>query len=406
MSAASPSRRGDRDRRGRWATVVTAYPAAILRALSRDRAALFIAFLLPAAIIVVVGVAFGGTTKLDVGWVDLDDGAVSEQVVESLSLNPALNASAFPDEAALQTALNRKEILAGLVIPADTTARASIGESAPIRVVAQTNDSQGVAAALALRAAVAPTNASVGAALAVQAAGGGPFAESYSTAREATGTSGAVEVVTVGGADGVPLSRFSQTAAQNLVLFVFMTAMISASFVVTARRHGVLRRSLSTSASPAQVLVGLCLAILAVTFVQSTVIVLIGSVVFRVDWGPPVVAAVLILITNLAAAALGVLLGAVGRNPDRTAAMAPILAIALAVVGGCIIPLELFPDSLRTVAHVVPQYWAVSGWQSLIFDGAGLSAITMNLSVLLAFAAGSLAIALGVFGRQLRRSSV
>jgi ABC-2 type transport system permease protein len=210
----------------------------------------------------------------------------------------------------------------------------------------------------------------------------------------------------VGGSGTVAVNQFSETASQNLVLFVFTTALISASFVVAARRHGVLHRSLSTRSSPAQILIGLCVAILLVTFVQSTIIVVLGAAVFRVDWGSPWPAFVLIVVTNLAAAAGGVFVGAVGRNPDRTAAMAPILGIGLAVVGGCVIPLELFPDALRSVAHVVPQFWAVSGWSSLIFDGGDLRTIAGDVVVLVAFGAALLAAALAVFGRQLRRSAI
>jgi ABC-2 type transport system permease protein len=143
-------------------------------------------------------------------------------------------------------------------------------------------------------------------------------------------------------------------------------------------------------------------AILAVTFVQSITILVIGAAVFNVDWGNPAAAGALVVATNLAAAAAGVCIGAFGRNPDRTAALAPILGIALAIIGGCILPLELFPASLRAVAHGVPQYWAVSAWQQLIFDGAHTANIAASLAVLLTSAAALFALAIASFTRELR----
>jgi ABC-2 type transport system permease protein len=126
--------------------------------------------------------------------------------------------------------------------------------------------------------------------------------------------------------------------------------------------------------------------------------------VFRIEWGDPLAAAALVLCADAAAASAGVLLGAVGRNPDRTTAMAPIVAVGLAVVGGCVIPLELFPASLVTVAHGVPHFWAVRGWEALLFDGARIGDIAIDLLVLAAVAVGLMATAMVLFRRQLGRT--
>jgi ABC-2 type transport system permease protein len=384
-----------------WVRVATAYPAAVLRLMSRDRTALFFSFLLPVALIVLVGVAFGGTSRLDVGWVDLDHGEVSRGVTRDIGADEVFNARRFTDVNAMRAALRRKEIVAGLVIPAGTGEVIDRGGQAPMQVLTQTGDSQGVAAFLALQGAVASSNATLAATRAVQDSTGGSFSHILHVARDASDASAKrVEVRDVG-STATTINRFSLTASQNLVLFVFTTALISATFVVAARRHGVLRRSLSTRASPAQVMTGLCLAILIVTFAQSVIIVGLGSIVFGIDWGDPLAATLLIVTTDIAAAAAGIFLGVVGRNPDRTASMAPIIGVGLAVIGGCVIPLELFPGSLLGVAHAVPQFWAVSGWQSLIFDGSGVGGVVGDLAVLASMAVTLFVVAILVFRRQL-----
>ena len=50
------------------------------------------------------------------------------------------------------------------------------------------------------------------------------------------------------------------------------------------------------------------------------------------------------------------------------------------------VPLEVFPPVMRTIAHVTPHFWAVDSWQRLIFDGDGLGAILPALGVLVGFA--------------------
>lgn len=386
----------------RWRGVMLAYPGAVLRGMSRDRTALFFSFLLPVAVMVVVGLAFGGSSRLDVGIVDGDESDLSRRIVANVGAPAELYVHRYATEAALGTALDRKEVQAGLVVPAGTSGRVDDGEHARLYVIVPGDDSQSLASYVAIRAALAPTQASITAGRAVAAGGGDAVAAIETARRIADGATTLVDVEDVGATGAVPFNRFALTASQNLVLFVFVTAMVGAALVVSARRHGVLRRSLSTRSSPTQVLAGLCLAILVVTVLQSLVILALGSLVFNVNWGDPVAAMALVLVTDLTAAAAGICVGALGLNPDRTASMAPLLAIALAVVGGCVLPLELFPDSLLTLAHAVPHFWAVQAWQRLLFDGASLSDIAPNLAVLGGLAVVLFGIAVVAFGREWR----
>jgi hypothetical protein len=58
---------------------------------------------------------------------------------------------------------------------------------------------------------------------------------------------------------------------------------------------------------------------------------------------------------------------------------------------------------MLAVAHAVPQYWAVRSWQSLIFDGAGVSAIAPALAVLAAYGAALVAAGIVLLRRSLTR---
>jgi ABC-2 type transport system permease protein len=69
------------------------------------------------------------------------------------------------------------------------------------------------------------------------------------------------------------------------------------------------------------------------------------------------------------------------------------LGIGMGVLGGCIWPLALVPDWLRTVDHAVPQAWAVDTWTTLPSRADGLSAILIGLAVLAAFATALLVLA-------------
>jgi len=57
------------------------------------------------------------------------------------------------------------------------------------------------------------------------------------------------------------------------------------------------------------------------------------------------------------------------------------------------IPIEVFGEPLRSIAHFTPHAWAIDGFRSLVFDGAGPVELAPILAVLLAFALVPLAIA-------------
>jgi len=193
---------------------------------------------------------------------------------------------------------------------------------------------------------------------------------------------GTVAVEDVGDARRGDLSAFSLTAPQNLVLFVFINAMAGGASLVRMRRMGVLRRVLAGPVSAGDVVIGVTAAWFLVSLIQSLLIVAIGALVFGVSWGDPVAASLLVVVFSTVGAGAGLLVGSVGGNEDRVSAISPPVGIVLGSLGGCMVPLEVFPDSMLTVAKVVPHSWAMTAWQRLVFDGDGIAAIALPLLVI------------------------
>jgi ABC-2 type transport system permease protein len=112
----------------------------------------------------------------------------------------------------------------------------------------------------------------------------------------------------------------------------------------------------------------------------------VGALVFGVSWGALLPATLLVVDFALFGCGAGLLVGALGRGEDRVSALTPIPGIVLGALGDCMVPLEVFPASMRAVAHVTPHYWAIRSWQELVFDGAGLGAVAPALGVLFVLA--------------------
>ncbi|MCL4291784.1 MAG: ABC transporter permease [Acidimicrobiia bacterium] len=381
-----------------------AFTGVVLRRLAHDRSALFFMLVLPVGVIVIVGSTFGGTQQVNIGVVDRSGGPVSGSIVATLDRSDGVKLRTYDDAEELDAGVRRRGVDAGLVLPADLDARIGGTEPSTLVFTALPDNAASATARTVVDGALAAVGTPIEAATFARSAGaGGSFDQVLTVARRMEGASGAtVEKVDVGPGRKAALSSFALTVPQNLVLFVFITGLASGSALIRLRNLGVLRRSMAMPVSARQAVLGVGLGWFATSLLQSLIIVVIGAVVFGVDWGDPLAATALVLVYSLVGAGAGLVIGVVGRDEDRTGAITPIVGIVLGALGGCMVPLEVFPDTMTTVAHVVPHYWAMVAWQKVVFDGAGIGSIVPSLAVL----GGLGAVCVVVAGASLRRDLV
>ncbi len=395
------------------ARAVGAFAAVVLRQVLRDRTSLFFMLVLPAAIITIIGSTFGGTQRLDLGVVRTTtatasatgsatgadaavDDPVTARLVTALEAAEGVRVHRYDDLEEARRAVRRYVIAAAVVVDVD---------AGTVGLVAVPTDQAALTARTTVSGVVDRLNAEFGAAQVLTVAFGGDEDANRSLV-EAAATAGVateVAVSDVGPGRARTLSRFALTAPQNLVLFVFINSMASGAALVVARRSGILRRAAATPAGTATVLAGVGLGWFAIALVQSIVILLIGGVGFGVDWGDPLGATLLVVLFALVGSGAGLLVGAVGRNEDRTAAITPIVGMVLGALGGCMIPLDVFSPAMANVARGTPHYWALTAWQRLVFDGAGVGAIGVPLAVLGVVAGVLLGAAALLLRRELAR---
>ncbi|MEZ5218409.1 MAG: ABC transporter permease [Ilumatobacteraceae bacterium] len=208
-----------------------------------------------------------------------------------------------------------------------------------------------------------------------------------------------------GNAGSSTISRFSLTVPQNLVLFTFINGAASAGFLVRTRREGVMTRAMSSPASTGTLLAGLGIGWFAVALFQSLLIVVIGAVVFGMDWGNPLAAGILVVLWALVGAGAGLLVGAIADDPDRVSAISPPVGIVLGALGGCMIPFEVFSPTMQSIAKAVPHTWALNGWRTLVFDGGGVADIRGSIAVLSVWVVALLSVASVLLRRRLTSGS-
>ena len=134
---------------------------------------------------------------------------------------------------------------------------------------------------------------------------------------------------------------------------------------------------------------------------QAILIVGIGSVLFGVSWGNPTAAAALVLVWAMVGTGAGMASGTMFRTPEQAGAIGPAIGIAFGMLGGCMWPLEIVPESVRALGHLTPHAWAVDAWVELLSRGGGLADIAGYLAILALYA-----VVLLVFASLRLRSSL
>lgn len=355
----------------------------------RDRGDLFFVFVLPTIIIVALGMQFGGAGQARLGVVAPAGDPVAESLVEILGTGDLrFDLRPVPDEADLVARVERGQLEAGIVIPAGTDATLRSGGTVEIRYLG-TVGSLTAGLRAPIDAACARVSAVATAARVSAARGLASWDEASGVAVERYDTVPGIEVrVSQVGQTGMfaGFSQFTFGATTQLVMFTFLTSMTAAGRLVHTRQLGVSRRMTATPTSPWTIIGGEALGRFLVAVLQAAYIAVVTAVVFNVAWGDPVAAGALIALFCLVAAATALLIGAIARNPDQASSLGVFAGLALGALGGSMIPFQIMPPIMQSLAHLIPHSWALLGLQATIRDGTGIEAVLPNVGVLAAFA--------------------
>lgn len=375
---------------------VLAISANELRRVVRDRTAAFFVAVLPVIIIVVIGSSFGGGgSDLPVGVVDLDGSDRSRELADGLDASSALDVRTYTDEGDLAADVRTRRIEAGVVVPAGYGEALDAGEPTEVRLLSDPTAAGATPVQSAVSGAVAAQGRVHAAATFVAGRIGGDPAELLATAEaeDARSTPVAVDVEQVGDDRRAGLSPFAYTAPSNLVLFLFVNSIAVGAVLATDRANGITRRLLATPHPVSTIVAGVGLAKLTFALAQAGLILGVGALLFDVDWGDPVGAALLTLTFAVVSTGVGLVVGSTARTAEGAQSVGVPVAIGMAMLGGCMWPLDVVPDAMRIAGHLVPHAWAMDGWRDLVLDGGGLGAVATELAVLAGFAAVALAAA-------------
>ncbi len=363
-----------------------------LRRLIRDRGNLFFVFALPLMLILVLGLTVASNEPHIGIHVEGEGSTASQALLDGLERLDGVQVATFDDLDRATDDLEREDITALVVVPAGYQDAIESGAPASLeyRVIPT---SEGFEVQSLVRSVVAEQNTILRAErLVADQAGLQPSEASERVAAVQTSLA-PVDVVTVD-AEGeayVDADAVGFVAAQELILFVFLIGIVAASALIQSRQLGVTRRMLATPATTPQIIAGEAMGRYAVAVVQGAFIVGATALLFGLDWGSWPATAAIVATFALVATAAALFVGALVDNENQSTAVGLSLGLALAALGGCMVPFEVFPDWLQTAAHITPHAWAVDAFTEVIQRDGGLGQIVTELTVLALYGVALLA---------------
>ena len=183
-------------------------------------------------------------------------------------------------------------------------------------------------------------------------------------------------------------SGFEQSIPGILVMFTLLVMLTSgATLLVQERNAGLLLRLASTPISRGEIVLGKWGGKMILGMIQILFGILLGTLLFNMDWGSDLLMIILVLFAwGAFCASLGILLGSVGSTEGQVAGLGVLASMGLAALGGAWWPIEVTPQWMQSLQLLLPSGWAMDAMHKLISFQAGPLSVLMNLGLLLILA--------------------
>jgi ABC-2 type transport system permease protein len=180
---------------------------------------------------------------------------------------------------------------------------------------------------------------------------------------------------------------YNQSSPGILVMFAMFGLVTSAQILVQERKTRTLQRLMTTAMRPWEIVTGHMLAMFAIVFLQTLLLVVFGQLALGVDYVRQPLGVLLVAVAmGLWVAAVGLLIGVLAKAEEQVILFSLIAMFLFSALGGTWFPLEVAGKAFATLGRLTPSAWAMSGFQNILIRGLGLESAWLPTSILLAYA--------------------
>jgi len=194
---------------------------------------------------------------------------------------------------------------------------------------------------------------------------------------------------------------YNQASPGIIVQFAIFGLVTSAQILVSERKTRTLQRLMTTAMRPWEMVAGHLLAMFALTFLQTALLVIFGQFALGVDYLREPLGTLLVSASlGLWVAAMGLLIGTLAKSDDQVVLFSLVAMFLFSALGGTWFPLEGAGGAYAALGRLTPSAWAMNGLQNILIRGLDLSSAWQPAGILLAYAAGFFGLAVWRFRKM------
>lgn len=184
------------------------------------------------------------------------------------------------------------------------------------------------------------------------------------------------------------------------IMFLMFALNGAATSLFEEKKSGLFQRVLSGPVTRAQILWSKFLFGVLLGLVQIIVVFLAGSALYGIDvFGHLGNLAVVSIAAAGACTALGMFIASVSSSPEAAHGLATFIVLGMSAVGGAWFPISFMPEFMQKLAKFTVTYWAMEGFNEVLWAGRSFVQILPTVGILTAITAGVMAIAIWRFNR-------
>lgn len=360
--------------------------------IMKDKGVVFWLFLLPILFIVIFSSIFGGTgnTVYKIDYYDADNTAQSRQFIQTLEQMKGLQLQQDRNQSLdkQMRGIREGKQTSLLVIPEGYGERLNSGETASVELYRDAAQDAAVAPVAAILESAANQYREQKLRTAILEFEQGEAAETLLSppvrVREIKENAAKANTVT-------------QIVPGYTVMFVFFIMISMIHTFLRDRDSGMLSRLQGTPMKPHHYLIGMWLPHILVVFIQSTVLLAFGKLVYGLHLGDLFPIALIVIGLAVCSTGLGLMLSMLVSSGNMGIALVQIIAMGGAIVGGLWFPYDMLPKAVQMIGKFTPQYWAQRGMQDVMIRGGHIGDVWLTILILFVCGLIGLAIATSRF---------
>ncbi len=190
---------------------------------------------------------------------------------------------------------------------------------------------------------------------------------------------------------------------QIAVIMMVIAALLTSLTVAREWERGTMEQLISTPVTGRELILGKLLPYFSIGMVDMVLAVLMGEFLFHV----PLRGSILLLFASAATflagtMALGILISVVAKNQLMANQLAMVLTFVPSfLLSGFVFPISNMPTVIQWVTYLVPARYFIVLLKAIYLKGAGLSVLAGDGVLLVAYAASTILLAVGIFKKKL-----